>query len=286
MLQVTSDNEGRILAATACLPGTYNDKTTVRFDNFVQSIHRDGVYETVSFTLLDAAGNPFTFWGMYLICDGGYHKWRCLQAPLGGDPVLPKEVRYNERILGLRKDVECCFGRLKGQFRILKTPLLFTDPTRGKLDNVFFTCCILHNMIMVWKETGLLNPDAEAGIDYGAEAADENGAEYVGGFHLDASDGSDNDDVGDGVGSSTRHVIPVPGTGRGRVVRIVLDAETDASAMGAHWNFSNGVVPAAAIETQHGYRDLQVALVEHFWKVDSRGLVPWARDAALRAPRY
>ena len=46
----------------------------------------------------------------------------------------------------MRKDVECTFGILKGRFRALKLPIYFQ--TAEAIDNMFFTCCILHNMIL------------------------------------------------------------------------------------------------------------------------------------------
>ena len=45
------------------------------------------------------------------------------------------------------KDVECTFGILKGRFRILK--LLFEYEEEKDVDNVFFTCCVLHNQIQM-----------------------------------------------------------------------------------------------------------------------------------------
>ncbi len=46
----------------------------------------------------------------------------------------------------VHKDVECCFGILKGSFRILKRPALFKY--KRQVDNVFITCCILHNIVL------------------------------------------------------------------------------------------------------------------------------------------
>ena len=55
------------------------------------------------------------------------------------------------------RDVQCTFGILKGRFRILKLPFEFHDAVH--IDNVFFTCCALHNIIQmhrgydrVWQE--------------------------------------------------------------------------------------------------------------------------------------
>ena len=44
------------------------------------------------------------------------------------------------------KDVECTFGIMKGRFRILKLPFQFNDA--AKIDAIFKTCCVLHNMLL------------------------------------------------------------------------------------------------------------------------------------------
>ena len=46
----------------------------------------------------------------------------------------------------MRKDVECTFGILKGRFRILKTGIRQHDSV--DVDNIWFTCCALHNMLL------------------------------------------------------------------------------------------------------------------------------------------
>jgi hypothetical protein len=46
----------------------------------------------------------------------------------------------------VRKDVECTFGILKGRFRILKNGILLQ--TQQQIDNVFHTCCMLHNILL------------------------------------------------------------------------------------------------------------------------------------------
>ena len=62
--------------------------------------------------------------GLYLICDGGYHLWRCLQFPLKDVPDIWAR-RWSKRLESVRKDVECAFGILKKRFRILKVPFLY-----------------------------------------------------------------------------------------------------------------------------------------------------------------
>ena len=44
-----------------------------------------------------------------------------------------------------RKDMECFFGTLKIRFRILK--LAVTYQQQKRIDNMFFACSILHNML-------------------------------------------------------------------------------------------------------------------------------------------
>jgi hypothetical protein len=43
-----------------------------------------------------------------------------------------------------RKDCKCVFGILKGRFRVLKTGIRLDGP--NAVDNIWLTCCALHNM--------------------------------------------------------------------------------------------------------------------------------------------
>ncbi|CAB1116194.1 unnamed protein product [Ectocarpus sp. CCAP 1310/34] len=60
-------------------------------------------------------------------------------------PLSEKDILFSKRLESVRKDVECFFGILKGRFRILKLAMAY--PEQERIDNVFFTCCILHNML-------------------------------------------------------------------------------------------------------------------------------------------
>jgi hypothetical protein len=122
-----------------------NDKTIVRFDGFVTGIRDKKAYGQVTFQLMDTSGNISTETGAYLIVDGGYHKWRCLQCPYK-HATEEGAVAWSEWVESVRKDVECTFGILKGRFRCLKLPIYFHNVE--SIDNMFFTCCILHNMIL------------------------------------------------------------------------------------------------------------------------------------------
>lgn len=60
-------------------------------------------------------------------------------------PLSESDLLFSKRLESVRKDVECFFGILKARFRILK--LAMTYQQQKRIDYVFFTCCILHNML-------------------------------------------------------------------------------------------------------------------------------------------
>ncbi|CAB1103804.1 unnamed protein product [Ectocarpus sp. CCAP 1310/34] len=159
--EVVCDHKLRCLGVSKAFPGAMNDKTIVMFDEYVRRIKTE--CKDVPFTLLGEDGSEFEERGLYLIVDGGYHKWRCLQCPVQF-PVTQDELAFRKQLESVRKDIECFFGILKGRFRILKMPLLY----RGihKLDCIFQTCCALHNMLHSYDGLSLLEKDCEwAGAD-------------------------------------------------------------------------------------------------------------------------
>ena len=143
--EVSVDHRKKIIAATIGHPGCRNDKTTVKFDGFVTAIHDGRLYSDVEFDLKKNDGTTVKEKGLYLIVDGGYHKWRCLQCPLKHTSI-PKDALWSKWVESVRKDVECVFGILKDRFRCLKLPIYLHD--ENVIDNMFFTCCILHNMLL------------------------------------------------------------------------------------------------------------------------------------------
>jgi len=48
----------------------------------------------------------------------------------------------------MRKDIEFFFGRMKSRFRVLKTPISFHKKVH--VDNNFFTCAALQNILHDW----------------------------------------------------------------------------------------------------------------------------------------
>lgn len=68
--------------------------------------------------------------------------------------IHPEEIEFSKRLESVRKDVECFFGIVKGRFRILKLPVMYRKQER--IDNMFFTCVILHNMLHIYDGLGEL----------------------------------------------------------------------------------------------------------------------------------
>jgi hypothetical protein len=148
--EVTCTRTREIINTTAGQYGTFNDLTTVRFDGLVDEFRNPDnpfydFWTSMAFKVKTATGGDVELKGAYLASDGGYHKWRCFLSTTEfcSDPT---EKLLLEALESIRKEVECVFGILKIRFRILKYPMRFWN--KETVDNVFQTCCILHNMLL------------------------------------------------------------------------------------------------------------------------------------------
>ncbi len=146
---LTCNHRRKILSTTTGNPGRWNDKTLVRFDEFVSGI-RDGTFlQDVEFELYERMPNGhFTtikYKGGYVIVDNGYLRWSCTVPPFKVTDKIT-EVRWSNWIESMRKDVECTFGILKGRWRILKTGVRI-EGVEG-VDKIWLTCCALHNWLL------------------------------------------------------------------------------------------------------------------------------------------
>jgi hypothetical protein len=142
--EMTVDHTKRFQATTIGHYGTTSDKTIVKFDGFVNTIRFDKMFTEAQFKILVADNRWITEKGVYLLVDGGYHKWRIMQCPIK-HTVYEDRARWSEFAESVRKDVECSFGILKKRFQFLKNAI--TWHRKRDIDNAVFSCVILHNML-------------------------------------------------------------------------------------------------------------------------------------------
>ena len=101
--------------ALAVMPGTYgmiNGKTIVRADEAVEQVKTKPLFTEYTYTINDVDGSRLVTKCVYLIVDGGYLKWKCLQCGLRASSAL-EYIMWRKRMESIRKDIECFFGRLK-----------------------------------------------------------------------------------------------------------------------------------------------------------------------------
>ena len=144
--QLTVNHKRQILATTQGFPGRWNDKTVVRFDRFVCNIANGLLYDNIEYTLFDTQGIPTTMKGLWLLVDNGYLNWSCTVPPYK-EAIDVESFRWSKWAESIRKDVECCFGILKGRWRILKTGVRIHD--LNSVDDIWFTCCTFHNWLLI-----------------------------------------------------------------------------------------------------------------------------------------
>jgi hypothetical protein len=127
-------------------PGTRNDKHIAKTDPSVMQLLENNSWLNSRAWHCSGHEGKKTFFGVYLICDGGYHTWPCLVSPSkNGMPGTP-EMRWSKNLESVRKDIEGVFGILKVRFRFLKN---FNNLRhQSSIDDAFTTCCILHNMML------------------------------------------------------------------------------------------------------------------------------------------
>ena len=144
---VTGNHDGSIIFCTAGTYGACNDKTLVRYDNFINEIRTNKWYKNIEYDLRISETVSVKEKGVYCIVDGGYHRWA---STMSASRLLVEEnfVLWRKRMESVRKDIEDIFGVLKGRFRVLKLPILLHK--KEQIDNMVFTCIGLHNMLHVW----------------------------------------------------------------------------------------------------------------------------------------
>lgn len=144
--QCISNIYKRVLGVAPAQYGTRNDMHIVRLDPTVKKIRTEW-YKDIQWDCFDAEGNLHQQQGIYLICDGGYLRWRTLICPYPHEHVASRKGHFSTNLESVRKDVECTFGILKKRWRILE---FFGMHYRKmlKCEKIFRVCCILHNIML------------------------------------------------------------------------------------------------------------------------------------------
>jgi len=140
------NHRGKILSCTDMFKGIMNDKSIANFDDFIQELKRgDNPLYDKEFITLDANGTETKERGLYLLCDGGYNKWKCLMTGDNSWSEKPN-VAWRAMLESLRKDVECVNGILKARWKILQSGIRLHEGSA--VQQVVHTCVALHNMLL------------------------------------------------------------------------------------------------------------------------------------------
>ena len=142
--EMTVDHSKRFQSTTIGHYGTTSDKTVVKFDGFVTEVRFGELFTQAQYKLQIDDNRWIVEKGLYLLVDGGYHKWRIMQCPLK-HTVEEDEARWSEFAESIRKDVECSIGILKKRYQLLKNAINWHR--KSDIDNAVFSCVILHNML-------------------------------------------------------------------------------------------------------------------------------------------
>ena len=144
--QVTVDHHLFCQSVQQSKFGSYNDKTIVRYDAYIDDLRKKDLYSKVKYNIYNKDGEEIEMTGAHVIADGGFLMWNVLMCGYKFVTTVAKAL-WSSQMESTRKDVERFFGILKGRFRCLKLPCFLQK--KEELDNMFLTCCILHNMILV-----------------------------------------------------------------------------------------------------------------------------------------
>ena len=175
---MTCSHARRIYHCSHGFAGSKNDKTISKFEALLEAVSSEPLYTEATWTCFQADGQVLNRKGVYLICDGGYHKWYHMICGLKNTASLAHTL-WSCQMESVRKDVECLYGILKMRFAILTRPLQYHSKTAPeylrKMNNIVWSCCILHNLLLgydrldsLWTEHDVLSTwyaDADAEFD-------------------------------------------------------------------------------------------------------------------------
>jgi hypothetical protein len=113
----------------------------------MQLLEGNGWLQSKAWKAAGPDGRNLSFFGVYLICDGRYHRCPCLISPVKAGVPGSAVMKWSSKVESMRKDVKGVFGILKARFKFLKN-LNSLKHHASSIDNAFVTCSILHNMLL------------------------------------------------------------------------------------------------------------------------------------------
>ena len=115
---VTVSHARKIFYCSAGFMGAKNDKHISKLDSFITAVGELSLYKHFQWTMDLTDSTTQQRQGVFLICDGGYHKWRHMMCGLKHTSKQFHSL-FSIQLESVRKDVECAFGILKCRFQIL-----------------------------------------------------------------------------------------------------------------------------------------------------------------------
>ncbi len=97
----------KFVQSVSCVhPGSRNDKHIVRTDESVMRLlEGNGWMSSKSWRTMGPDRHIKTFAGVYLICNGGYHRWPCLVSPVKSGPGGIPTIKWSGKFESVRKDI-------------------------------------------------------------------------------------------------------------------------------------------------------------------------------------
>ena len=147
--EVVCAHNGRVQSVSTYNPGANNDKTIAQNDEAVHQVRNNNTFlSNKTFETRCNDGTMRTHLGSYYICDGGYCNWTLLIPPFKDQIETSQYYGWSKHVEGLRKDIECVFGKLKKRFLAIKNPICFANP--HDIERMFLTCCAVHNALLAY----------------------------------------------------------------------------------------------------------------------------------------
>jgi hypothetical protein len=72
----------------------------------MELLQGNGWLQSKSWKAFGLDGRQVPFFGVYLICDGGYHRWPCLISPVKAGVPGSAAMKWSAKVESVQKDIE------------------------------------------------------------------------------------------------------------------------------------------------------------------------------------